>query len=309
MGGAASGALGNGSAKKTPESKPTSMRKRWAEARRPKSQGEDVVGHKSGLETPRYAMPMIRHLCKVCDVGKAAPHVFTGVSVVLKAYGRSPSQEINEDAGTHSSGRKRKRGADEEQENRGTLAEDDVPGVILALWIAVVRRMFGAEKLMELRHLEALKHFAAAPKSGLPPSASEEGYFDDALPRFDFSEGGACEKWTELDWFGNVPEADTASKDTQGDQTAETGDGDGDEDEDAMLLTPRRKKPAKTPLRRKEKHGAPNDDHDITRAGLLPGLGTMFQPAVDWLSDERVLEYERWRKEMEREIRIIEQSA
>lgn len=299
--------MGSASARKTPESKPTSMRKRWAEARRPKSQGEEAVGRKSGLEVPRYAMPMIRHLCKTCDVGKAAPHVFTGVSVVLKEYGWSQSEEGGEEAGAPSSGRKRKRGVDGEEEHSGTVTEDDVPGVVLALFIAVVRRMFGAEGLMDLRHVDAARQFAAAPKSGVPTSATKEAYFDETLARFDLRRGGACEKWTELEWFGNVPEADVADEDTLGDQTTVAEDG--DEDDDALLLTPRRKRPAKTPLRRKEKHGAPEDDYDAGRAGLLPGLGTMFQAAVDWLSEERLLEHERWRREIEKEIRVVEQSA
>jgi origin recognition complex subunit 6 len=66
-------------------------------------------------------------------------------------------------------------------------------------------------------------------------------------------------------------------------------------DEDAIIRTPRSTRPAKTPLRRKEKHGTADDD-DLGPAGLLPGLGTMFQPAVDWLSDDRRLEYDRWKK-------------
>ncbi|KAK3066195.1 hypothetical protein LTR53_017552, partial [Teratosphaeriaceae sp. CCFEE 6253] len=66
------------------------------------------------------------------------------------------------------------------------------------------------------------------------------------------------------------------------------------------------KRPAKTPLRRKEKHAKRakdlDEDEDVGAAGLLPGLGTMFQPAVDWLSNERRADYEVWVKGIRREM-------
>ncbi|KAK4539795.1 hypothetical protein LTR36_010329 [Oleoguttula mirabilis] len=76
-----------------------------------------------------------------------------------------------------------------------------------------------------------------------------------------------------------------------------------EEDEDAPPV----KRPAKTPLRRKEKHAKFDDGwEDLGAAGLLPGLGTMFQPAVDWLSDERRAEYALWENGIMREMAVIE---
>ncbi|KAK0292009.1 hypothetical protein LTR91_000012 [Friedmanniomyces endolithicus] len=70
------------------------------------------------------------------------------------------------------------------------------------------------------------------------------------------------------------------------------------------------KRPAKTPLRRKEKHAKRDDgfagEEDTGAAGLLPGLGTMFQPAVDWLSEERRAEYKIWEKSVYREMATIQ---
>ncbi|KAK0308187.1 hypothetical protein LTR82_015641 [Friedmanniomyces endolithicus] len=70
------------------------------------------------------------------------------------------------------------------------------------------------------------------------------------------------------------------------------------------------KRPAKTPLRRKEKHAKRDDgftgEEDMGAAGLLPGLGTMFQPAVDWLSEERRAEYKIWEKTVYREIAAVQ---
>lgn len=68
------------------------------------------------------------------------------------------------------------------------------------------------------------------------------------------------------------------------------------------------RRPNKTPLRRNEKHGMVDAD-DPGPAGLAPGLGTMFQPAVDWLSDDRRAEYARWKKTILREITMLEGKA
>ncbi|KAK5109507.1 hypothetical protein LTR62_006959 [Meristemomyces frigidus] len=70
------------------------------------------------------------------------------------------------------------------------------------------------------------------------------------------------------------------------------------------------KRPSKTPLRRKEKHASrpiDNTPEDLGPAGLLPGLGTMFQPAVDWLSEERRIGYRVWEKEIYQRMAVVEQ--
>lgn len=286
--------------KKTPDSRPTSMRKKWAEARRPKANaGESVREEKAGLEAPGYAMPMIKHLCNACDAGKAASHIFTGVNVVLREYGRT-----KEDAATPSSGRKRQR-ADTNDE-RCVITEEAIPGLILALFIAVIKRMFGQEMLSEGECIEAAKGFARDGRHHVPDFARQVDYFDEMLARFNNGTNTASAPWLEMEWFDNVPEADPTETALDND---EVGDVDGDVD--MRDLTPARRKLAKTPLRRKEKHGkfaAADADYDARpgRAGLLPGLGTMFQPAVDWLSEERVSEFERWRMEVDRETALIE---
>lgn len=81
-----------------------------------------------------------------------------------------------------------------------------------------------------------------------------------------------------------------------------------DNDDDGEHQATPVKRPSKTPLRRKEKHAKFADDgwEDVGAAGLLAGLGTMFQPAIDWLSEERRAEYAVWEKGIMREIAVIE---
>lgn len=72
-------------------------------------------------------------------------------------------------------------------------------------------------------------------------------------------------------------------------------------------VIPHVSQPSKTPLRRKEKH-VDVDGDDLGPAGLLPGLGTMFQPAVDWLSDERQQDYADWKHKVLRQMMVIERN-
>lgn len=84
----------------------------------------------------------------------------------------------------------------------------------------------------------------------------------------------------------------------------EPADSSGDDEESVSPV----KRPAKTPLRRKEKQGGEAVD-DLGPAGLLPGLGTMFQPAIDWLSDERRDDYANWKQTILRQVMLIEQKC
>lgn len=330
---------GSGAAtwKKTPESRPTSMRKKWAEARKPKPSPAAAAPAEehTGLEVPDYAMPMIRRMCQACDTAKAAPHVYTGVSVVLKEFGQAnPTGESWVEKGMWSSGRtkkkkKQKRGAsapappEEEDLSKIHIHPPDIPAVIFALFTAVVRKMYPVSytpdgsgmihKLNGQQHVDAAKEFAADDPEGFPSVAKLNDHFN-ASPLIDYGKGkkGEGATWLNMEWFGNVPAADVE------DVGEAAGDSDGknnDEDGGGGIRggTPVRKRPAKTPLRRKEKHGrfvAGDDDDGYTgRAGLLPGLGTMFQPAVDWLSEDRTAEYRRWEKEMRMDMRAIEKTA
>jgi origin recognition complex subunit 6 len=101
----------------------------------------------------------------------------------------------------------------------------------------------------------------------------------------------AAKSWSDMEWYMNIPAA-------------------GELDEDNGPATPR-KQPAKTPLRRKEKHSQRKiGDEDVYGpAGLLPGLGTMFQPAVDWLSEERREDFAAWKQDILSSVEAIEQEA
>lgn len=101
----------------------------------------------------------------------------------------------------------------------------------------------------------------------------------------------SLDEWQNMEWYQHLP--------------SQSGEADGDEER--AIRTPK-KQSAKTPLRRKEKHAQRElqDGEEPGAAGLLPGLGTMFQPAVDWLSDDRKRDFAAWKKDMLKEVALVE---
>jgi origin recognition complex subunit 6 len=113
-----------------------------------------------------------------------------------------------------------------------------------------------------------------------------------------YTQAASSQGWTSMEWYK------TLSSPNESNTGLNTG-----HDEDNGPATPRRQ-PAKTPLRRKEKHSQRKiGEEEENPAGLLPGLGTMFQPAVDWLSEERRAEFDAWKEDLLESVAVVEQNA
>ncbi|KOC18119.1 hypothetical protein AFLA70_252g001981 [Aspergillus flavus AF70] len=97
------------------------------------------------------------------------------------------------------------------------------------------------------------------------------------------------------EWFENIPQA---------------GELDGDDaylsDEDGFGEDGERAKSAKR--QKTTKSGSSLAKHS-SRKGLLPGLGTMMQDRVDWLSDDRKEDYLEWKAAVLARIEQIQKSA
>jgi origin recognition complex subunit 6 len=165
-------------------------------------------------------------------------------------------------------------------------------------------------KGMREKGMHAVKAFCEDKRRVLPEELTGgrlEGVLESSVT-FYMLEAEDC-GWLEMEWFGNVPVREEGL-DPEGEVGGEIDED--DEGEEMGPVTPR-KRPAPTPLRRKEKRGGKRADDgwedEVGAAGLLPGLGTMFQPAIDWLSDERRAEYAQWKKGIMREIAVIEQKV
>jgi origin recognition complex subunit 6 len=248
---------------------------------------------------PRFTMPLIRHVCEAHGTPRAATHVYAGVESVYRSM--QTAQELLEVSapGTPSKRRRSNNGQAEEIAPAAlpVPTDDQVPALIAVVYLMTTSPMRGEEG------------FAVDDEQKRVAQSAVETYFakhktatatidPTSLQRdIETYTQAATSGWSDMEWYRNLPASNETTDQAQG-------------DEDHGPVTPR-KQPAKTPLRRKEKHSQRKiGDEDVYGpAGLLPGLGTMFQPAVDWLSEDRREDFAAWKQDVLSSVEAIEQKA
>ena len=244
----------------------------------------DVLLEEELPEMPKFVASMIRAMAGELSAAETAPHVFAGVETAF------PSRS---DSDLASNKRRRRR--------RSTDAEvkvESLPALICTIFPKVTEKMCGSDvnfgtledDVVEYAHLFLSENTQRIPMF-LPSIAEIRS--ETAQLRKD-----AAPLWEQMEWYQNVPLVKGSTLDARlGNDERRR------EDEVDVRATPK-----KTPLRRKEKHGrrTANEEDDSGAAGLLPGLGTMFQPSLDWLSEERREYFVDWRKEILREASKME---
>lgn len=248
-------------------------------------------------EIPAFVMPLIRHICKDFVTPAAAPHVFAGTESVLRA-----SEQVDGAAKRRRTSSRKSQSGDD-----AGIAAHSIPALVLTIFIAVSTQMYGAdaeagdEELYCAEAIKAARGYLSGNASQLPFEYDESMDMVADIKRFNKQ---MLTTWSEMEWYQNVPDSAPETRTTKDDLREEEEEDEGEDE----VVTPAKKNTSKTPLRRKEKHAKrPLDDEDVGAAGLLPGLGTMFQPAIDWLSEERKADFARWKKGALQQIAIIEQ--
>jgi origin recognition complex subunit 6 len=94
----------------------------------------------------------------------------------------------------------------------------------------------------------------------------------------------------EQEWFKNVPSS-------MGGEAAKDARNGEDEDEEGIMTAKKR---------RMMDRRATNGSREMEDGGLLPGLGTMMSDRLDWLSEERRVDFLEWKAGVMERIRIIE---
>lgn len=242
-------------------------------------------------DLPRFTMALIRHVCTVMETPGIAMHVYAGVESAYRAL-----QSANEDvSATGTPSKRQKSNAGDMLYAMPVPKARQIPAFVAAI------HMFATSKKSEGREtpdVEDKSKTQAAVESYFSKQKVSPVKVDSDLLSKDCNAYflHAETTWQDMEWYKNVPAGDIAEGTTcNNDRTEPT--------------TPR-KRPAKTPLRRKEKHAQrPLDEDDHGPAGLLPGLGTMFQPAVDWLSEERQSEFAMWKQDLLQSVTAIEQKG
>ena len=271
---------GDGNAKVTP-TKAVSSTTSGKRATASRQSGEANV--------PSFVMPLIRQLCKAFGKPEAAPHVFVGTSSVLKAA-KGESQEEPP---------AKKRKTSTKSNASETIRQEAIPALVVTLFTVISNKMHGQaddeDSSFPTKAVGVTREYCMENASRLPFDFDETTSMKKDIKRFSDE---AEDNWPNMEWYENVPSLEA------------TADAAGDDDEDIAsdeALTPNNR-PSKTPLRRREKRGTFEEDTPGA-AGLLPGLGTMFQPPIDWLSEERRAEYAVWKKNILQQAAIVDQEA
>nr|OQO25192.1 hypothetical protein B0A51_06054 [Rachicladosporium sp. CCFEE 5018] len=267
-----------GSAKSTPVQK--SGGSTLGKRRRGISQPKDAQG------LPKKTRELIQCLCKTLGTPEIVTHVYAGVESVTDHL----QQPQDDDPAQNTPSKKRK--LDELiVQAAEALAESETHALIGAIYLLTTAR--------SRQQPPSLRDVVDMTLGFLGTKRSAEDLGDEALHHSIsiYLEHAEADGWLAMDWYLNLPL-------TEGDV-----DMDDEPNDDEGTAVKGKRPPAKTPLRRKEKHAqrpTKFDENDAGAAGLRPGLGTMFQPAVDWLSEERRAEYVEWKADMLERIAAIE---
>ncbi|KAJ9652828.1 hypothetical protein H2198_007958 [Neophaeococcomyces mojaviensis] len=268
---------------------------------------EKSVSTKStAQEAPEYVLPSIRKLCKTFSTPSMVPHVYTGVCVILSLASRWPRPSEASDADSE---------ADEGAEALESMFKEDVMACVVALYLLTLTRMQEGLMTTEVyntvlgRSVEVLD---------LQDKTGEVGEGIEGWIARIQENGWTTDEGKGTDWWSSVPEdvlkqlrLDSVTAGENGVVEAGTETEDTEDEEDGSP-TPkaRRKRTSQTNgvgSRREElrKQLEDEDPEDV----LLPGLGTMMNDAVDFLSEERQAEYERWKAGILRRIATIEKGG
>ncbi|KIY01161.1 uncharacterized protein Z520_02713 [Fonsecaea multimorphosa CBS 102226] len=260
---------------------------------------------KNDGEAPDYTMPFIRKLCKTFSTPLLAPHVYTGVCIVLKLSGLWPPPD--EDAP----------GNDE----KSSQETETVTGLLTALYLMALTRMQTATMTTGV-----YKSTCARAVAVLEYQPGTKGV-EEWIRRI--NREGYCRG---QDWWASVPEkvfdfdpsVDGAGKgsragrfDRGGDEDGENGDDDQEEEEEDPILSGRRRRnlvlaadaAARGSNGRSAMHQDDLDLEDDPDGVLLPGLATMMQDALDLLSADRTREFETWKKQFLRRLDRADKAA
>jgi origin recognition complex subunit 6 len=217
-------------------------------------------------------MPGVRAICDAFAVPAVASHVFAGVSSVARSLATASSSSTAAAAPTS---RKRQAGGG----TGGGFAEELLPALIFVITSYVAAQFeaqLSGEEYLERRDkgFEVLaRHAPFAELDKKEFVATVEKYLRE----------GRESGWFEMPWFENVEDAAEGWNEMDVDDT-ESGEGEGEE------------------VRVKRKRKATNDFDDEGTANARRGGGEMRMYALDWLSEERKREFDRWKATVQAEL-------
>lgn len=165
-----------------------------------------------------------------------------------------------------------------------------IPALIVAVYILVTTRLAGtgtAPDEYRNRRTLALEVVSDAARKDEASTDVGTGDVDNCMREI------KDQKWTQMDWFGNITPGAGVGLDEGAEDDAEDGPDDGEREEGDLL-------PVTTRI--VGRRGSLEQDY------LQAGLGTMMRDQVDYLSDHRRREYQEWKKDILIHIEELENS-
>ncbi|EME81609.1 uncharacterized protein MYCFIDRAFT_99649, partial [Pseudocercospora fijiensis CIRAD86] len=235
------------------------------------SEEQDIDGLPSSVAT------LVRTICQSTSTSKAAPHIFVGARAVkaeIESRAAPPQTEPESRSKrrrkTPQSAKSAKSAPPPPSEVPETKPEIKWPALILALHTITCARMRGlpiSNSDVHTMKREALEKVLESHYAG---AGKKELETDLGFYILEAEDSG----WLEMEWYENIPEGGKEKGGGKEGREVEGGGGGG-----------RRRGNA---------------------AGLEYGLGTMFSPEVDWLSEERREEFRAWKEGILKRIEGIE---
>ena len=220
-------------------------------------------------EAPEWVMPLIRRLCMTFSTPQLPPHVYTGTCVVLKLAQLWPLP-----SGSN--------GADDPgfRKSASTL--------ILAIFFMVLTRMQRGPMTKEC-YEEMCKRAVEAVGGGGGGVRKEQ--VDRWVKKMNVEGWCRGREWFEEGVPEGLVEVGGEGGDGEEEERAEEADG----------VAGTRRQRTRRVVRMEEV-----EEEDDPEGVLLPGLGTMMQDAVDFLSEERRLEYLDWKAGVMKRIKQMD---
>ena len=174
-------------------------------------------------------------------------------------------------------------------EPTNVLHDIKIPALIIAIYFFTTARLAGVEiKSEKLVHqmAQALILIEECAEQGVELEVVSEMDVRAHLRRV------ALEKWVEMDWFRNIELGSGIEANGDGADLASNPSPSENDEQDIVL-----------PGRRRLRANPEEPDKEYLR----PGLGTMMQEKVDYLSDEHERDFQEWKMDITLRIREMEQ--
>jgi hypothetical protein len=232
--------------------------------------GKTSSGHEPTADgqAPSYTSRLIRKLCNKFSTNDAIPHVYAGTCVVLKLSSRWPILSTDEEA--------------------EDSLQDIVTPLTIAIFLMVLTRMQTAKMLNARDYVKVVLRAVEVLEYGGGRKGVEQW-----VRRIN------TEKWgRDQEWFQNVPEGVLEFNISRLQEDGDLSDDEADEtDVDLNLRSEQDEEDEDEVLSsRRWKSSRVGQEEDDPEDVLLPGLATMMRDSFDFLSVERVKEYEKWKK-------------